>query len=376
MPELDLDTVVEERSEFDAEVNAIELLNTPADPNYLCVINHPISFRSFRFGYGASGQPLNKTSLNLKKRPIGSPVPKRLKTQTDALEPSLSPEESLSSSNVKSNSINPSPSSSLTSVPVLVSPSAEDTDLILNVIPNDFNINEQNGIELNVEAPLPGSLNTNIEHCKFVIPSVSIQTYLEDGSDDSISFIDKSEEIKYINECESSNKISKVKHDARKLSEECSDRTPECVEAIISGPPVNSSVDQNIDEVGLTCENETSLTPNRIPEITMTPKTIAETSLTPNSIPETSLTPNRIPETSLTPNRIPERNHKPTQLDFTLAINDIETDQTVLFSNLLVVNNKPSETDESLSISVNNLSLKNNDACDNYENEFSDSDEV
>lgn len=58
MPELDLDTVVEEKSEFDAEVNVSDYF-LPKEEDYKERIeSHTASFRSYRFGYGASGQPL------------------------------------------------------------------------------------------------------------------------------------------------------------------------------------------------------------------------------------------------------------------------------------------------------------------------------
>ncbi|KAL7644640.1 UNVERIFIED_CONTAM: hypothetical protein RMT77_004181 [Armadillidium vulgare] len=58
MPELDLDTVVEEKSEFDAEVSVnTELLESKTETSGGNE-SHTASFRSYRYGYGASGQLL------------------------------------------------------------------------------------------------------------------------------------------------------------------------------------------------------------------------------------------------------------------------------------------------------------------------------
>lgn len=49
MPEIDLDTVVEERSEFDAEVTASDLLTTPEELSIPEESSQPVSFRAYRY---------------------------------------------------------------------------------------------------------------------------------------------------------------------------------------------------------------------------------------------------------------------------------------------------------------------------------------
>ena len=71
MPELDLDTVVEEKSEFDAEVSFSDLL-PQQDRNLLTVEDHPASFKSFRFGYGATGQPISNPLISNTSSAISS----------------------------------------------------------------------------------------------------------------------------------------------------------------------------------------------------------------------------------------------------------------------------------------------------------------
>lgn len=63
MPEIDLDTVVEEKSEFDAEVTASDLLTTPEELVIPEETTPPASFRAFRY-MGAVSQPLAAISPN------------------------------------------------------------------------------------------------------------------------------------------------------------------------------------------------------------------------------------------------------------------------------------------------------------------------
>ena len=69
MPEIDLDTVVEEKSEFDAEVTASELLTTPEELVIPEETTPPASFRAYRY-MGAVSQPL---SPNNTASPFRSP---------------------------------------------------------------------------------------------------------------------------------------------------------------------------------------------------------------------------------------------------------------------------------------------------------------
>lgn len=71
MPEIDLDTVVEEKSEFDAEVTASDLLTTPEELVIPEETTPPASFRAFRY-MGAISQPNPALSPN-KASPYRSP---------------------------------------------------------------------------------------------------------------------------------------------------------------------------------------------------------------------------------------------------------------------------------------------------------------
>ena len=195
MPELDLDTVVEERSEFDAEVNSIELLQLPRDNNHLCVINHPISFRSFRFGYGASGQPLTKPSSAARK--IGSPLPKRVKYVDETQN---SPNSSrCSSSSINNNNNNGSSSSStlsptgtsLTSTNIGRSPAATDLDCDEGIMrANSCPRIDSSSEEINNDEKV-GRGFTNLKESRsamsLVVPIVSIHSCIDIEDEPKVS---------------------------------------------------------------------------------------------------------------------------------------------------------------------------------------------
>ncbi|XP_047736049.1 putative GPI-anchored protein pfl2 [Hyalella azteca] len=206
MPELDLDTVVEERSEFDAEVNAMELLQAPQDPSKLCVINHPISFRSFRFGYGASGLPLKRTSHY--ERPIGSPKPKRAREASENTETSTDKKTSEQGTAARSVTTNtaletPSPFAELPLLTTDVDNNIVTSDSApLNCTPEVNALSYDKSESLEYKSCIGSGAGSE---GSFVIPSVSVQSYREDvSSEESFSYIDKSEEVQLVNELSNS----------------------------------------------------------------------------------------------------------------------------------------------------------------------------
>ena len=242
MPELDLDTVVEERSEFDAEVNVHELLQAPKDPNRLCVINHPISFRSFRFGYGASGQPLKKPSNPAQQGPtIGSPVPKRSRF----IDPESLNSLSSSSSSATNATRNDSSASTISptgtvSTQMSRSPLAveffDSVEVEGEVFSKGSTPSYKNNKELPFESGVEEQSSVRVTENKlssnktfnFIIPRVSVVPYDEEETDNNLnsSNLSDNEGVEIINESSRyGSRMCSVKYHVTSRSE---DLSPDC----------------------------------------------------------------------------------------------------------------------------------------------------
>lgn len=325
MPELDLDTVVEERSEFDAEVNAIELLNTPEDPNHLCVINHPVSFKSFRFGYGASGELLNKRNYNYASKPVGSPVPKKNSEEKDKeLYFDFSNDFQISSSERESSPNHSLSKASAASTSSAIIPIVSDSVIVINECSEKSSEDERNDLKQSaaITSLISGSeLRVPSTRGQFIIPSVSVQPYFDDASDDSISFIDKSEEVELVSDSDCYKSKGETKCQIESNEEQHENIVKESV--------------LQLDEIS---QRKHDISSNEIDE---------------NNSSSFKLL-----------NTCPERNHKPTELDFTnseLGPNYCNT-LSKQSCNIMIMNNYQKSIQEKVRT--------------DYESEFYDSDEV